>query len=70
MNNLEIQKISLQSFKVEAQIKISVYDRNIDIVKLDNWLDQSETYFIIYGYSSIQNVAFAYLRLSIHALTW
>ena len=50
MSNLVVRKVS-QLFKVEARIKILVCDEIVDATELDNWLDQLETYFTIYGYS-------------------
>lgn len=58
----------LQPFKLEAYIDIPIYDRTIDTKRLDNWLDRLEIYFTIYGYTSVQKVALACLKLSSHAL--
>ncbi|GJT03491.1 hypothetical protein Tco_0824660, partial [Tanacetum coccineum] len=53
-------------FKVEARIDISTYDGTVDAEKLDSWIDQFETYFTLYGFSSSDKR----LKLTSHALTW
>lgn len=57
-----------QPFKVEARIDIPTFDGTIDAEKLDSWVDQLETYFTLYGFSSGEKVAFARLKLTSHAL--
>ncbi|GJX27650.1 retrovirus-related pol polyprotein from transposon TNT 1-94 [Tanacetum coccineum] len=57
-------------FKVEARIDIPTYDGTVDAEKLDSWIIQLETYFILYGFSSIDKVVFARLKLMSHALAW
>ncbi|GKE76838.1 hypothetical protein Tco_1542958, partial [Tanacetum coccineum] len=57
-------------FKVEARIDIPTYDGIVDAEKLDSWIVQLETYFILYGFSSIDKVVFARLKLMSHALAW
>ncbi|XP_038973019.1 uncharacterized protein LOC120105044 [Phoenix dactylifera] len=57
-------------FKVEARIDIPTFDGTVDAEKLDSWIDQLETYFTLYGFSSHEKVAFARLKLSSHALAW
>lgn len=63
-----MQNLSLQLFKIEAPIEISVYDMIVNVEKLGNRLDQLETYFTIYGYFNIQKITFAHLKLSSHEL--
>ncbi|XP_031500273.1 uncharacterized protein LOC116264278 [Nymphaea colorata] len=57
-------------FKVEAKIDIPVFDGSIDAEKLDSWLAQMETYFILYEFPGTERVAFARLKLTNHALAW
>lgn len=57
-------------FKVEARIDIPVYDGSVDVEKVDSWLSQLETDFHLYGYSSEDQVSFARLKLTSHALAW
>nr|GEU37349.1 retrotransposon protein, putative, Ty1-copia subclass [Tanacetum cinerariifolium] len=57
-------------FKVEARIDIPTYDGTVDAEKLDSWIDQLETYFTLYGFSSSDKVVFAWLKLTSHALAW
>ena len=33
------KNLSIQSFQIEAQVDICMYDGTVDIEKLDNWLD-------------------------------
>ena len=37
---------------------------------LHTWVDRLETYFMLYGFSSGEKVAFARLKLTSHALAW
>lgn len=48
---------------------IHVYDGVVDAEKLDDWLNQLESYFTLYGYTSSQKVTFVWLKLSNYALT-
>ncbi|GJW95820.1 hypothetical protein Tco_0175492 [Tanacetum coccineum] len=61
---------SHKPFKVEARIDIPSYDGTVDAEKLDSWLDQLETYFTLYGFTSTEKVSFARLKLTSHALAW
>ncbi|KAI3729805.1 hypothetical protein L6452_18475 [Arctium lappa] len=61
---------SRQPFKVEARIDIPTFDGTIDVEKLDYWIDQLETCFTLYGFSSNEKVSFARLKLTSHALAW
>lgn len=63
-------RVSQRPFKVEAKIDIPTFDGTIDVEKLDSWIDQLETYFTLYGFSSTEKVAFARLKLTSHALAW
>ncbi|GJU61477.1 putative reverse transcriptase domain-containing protein [Tanacetum coccineum] len=56
--------------KVKARIYIPIYDGTVDAEKLDSWIDQLETYFTLYGFSSSDKVIFARLKLTSHALAW
>ncbi|KAA8535891.1 hypothetical protein F0562_030894 [Nyssa sinensis] len=60
----------LRPFKVEARMEIPTFDGTVDAEKLDSWIDQLETYFTLYGFSSTEKVSFARLKLINHALTW
>nr|GEU33486.1 hypothetical protein [Tanacetum cinerariifolium] len=57
-------------FKVEERIDIPTYDGTVDAEKLYSWIDQLETYFTLYGFSSSDKVVFARLKLTSHALAW
>lgn len=41
--------LTLQLFKVKAWIEMPIYNEIVDAERLDNWLDQLETYVTIYG---------------------
>ncbi|KAA8550106.1 hypothetical protein F0562_001790 [Nyssa sinensis] len=69
-NSLLLTEARPQPFKVEARINILAFDGTIDTEKLDSWVDQLETYFMLYGFSSGKKVAFARLKLTSHALAW
>nr|GEV77433.1 hypothetical protein [Tanacetum cinerariifolium] len=68
--NKTIKHGSHHPFKVEARIDIPTYDGTIDAEKLDSWIDQLETYFTLYGFSSSDKVVYAWLKLTSHALAW
>nr|GEX36062.1 hypothetical protein [Tanacetum cinerariifolium] len=68
--NKTIKHGSHHSFKVEARIDILTYDGTVDAEKLDSWIDQLETYFTLYGFSSSDKVVYAWLKLTSHALAW
>ncbi|GJU74760.1 ribonuclease H-like domain-containing protein [Tanacetum coccineum] len=53
-------------FKVEARIDISTYDGTVDAEKLHSWINELETYFTLYGFSSSDKR----LKLTSHALAW
>ncbi|GJU64022.1 hypothetical protein Tco_1245857 [Tanacetum coccineum] len=57
-------------FKVKTRIDIPTYDVTFDAEKLDSWIDQLETCFTLYGFSSSDNVVFARLKLTSHSLAW
>ncbi|GJT76267.1 hypothetical protein Tco_1042992 [Tanacetum coccineum] len=61
---------SRKPFKVEARIDIPSYDGTVDAEKLDSWIDQLETYFTLYGFTSVKKVSFVRLKLTSHALAW
>ncbi|GKD84554.1 hypothetical protein Tco_1355708 [Tanacetum coccineum] len=47
---------SHKPFKVEARIDIPLYDVTVDAEKLDSWLDQLETYFTLYDFTSTEKM--------------
>ncbi|GKA42329.1 hypothetical protein Tco_0734989 [Tanacetum coccineum] len=53
---------SHKPFKVEARIDIPSYDGTVDAEKLDPWLDQLETYFTLYGFTSTEKSRWHNLR--------
>ena len=63
-------KGSYQNLKVDFKVEIPVYNRSVNVERLDDWIEQMETYFTLYGYSSNEKLVFATLKLSGHALTW
>ncbi|KAL6289150.1 hypothetical protein ACE6H2_006660 [Prunus campanulata] len=65
-------KTSMNGLKIDVKIDIPVhvYDGEINTEKLDNWIDQLETYYTIYEYNNHESINFATLKLTKHALTW
>nr|GFB88801.1 hypothetical protein [Tanacetum cinerariifolium] len=61
---------SHKPFKVEARINIPLYDGTVDAEKLDSWIDQLETYFTLYGFTSVEKVSFARWKLTSHVVAW
>ncbi|KAA8534380.1 hypothetical protein F0562_031869 [Nyssa sinensis] len=47
----------LRPFKVEARVEIPTFDGTVDTEKLDSWIDQLETYFTLYGFSSTEKIS-------------
>ncbi|CAL2248463.1 unnamed protein product [Prunus armeniaca] len=59
-----------QSQMLIKLIDIPANDGEINTEKLDNWIDQLETYYTIYEYNNRQKINVATLKLTKHTLTW
>lgn len=56
------------SFKVEAELKIPMYDSQVNVEILNSWLKQLEVYFGLYQTKEAQHISFARLKMTKHAL--
>ncbi|CAL8137533.1 unnamed protein product [Prunus armeniaca] len=63
-------KTSMNGLKIDVKIDIPANDGEINTEKLDNWIDQLETYYTIYEYNNRQKINVATLKLTKNALTW
>jgi hypothetical protein len=66
----DIWSNGMAPIKLDAKIDLPAYDGSIDGEKLDNWIDQLESYFAIYAYDDARRLAIARLKLTSHALVW
>jgi hypothetical protein len=57
-------------FKLEAKVDIKPYHGNIDVVRLNNWLQQLEVYFSLHNIDEEHKISFSWLKLEGHALTY
>lgn len=55
---------------MEAKVDIRPYQGEINVVKLNHWLQQLEVYSTIHHIEEEQEILFAKLKLEGHALTW
>jgi hypothetical protein len=46
-------------FKVEAKVDIKPYQGEIDVVKLNQWLQQLEVYFNVHNIGEEKNISFS-----------
>jgi hypothetical protein len=54
---------------MEAKVNINPYHGDIDLLKLNHWLQQLEVYFSFHLIDEEKNISFARLNLEGHALT-
>ena len=64
------QRAHMAPIKVDAKIELPVYNGEINGEKVDEWLDQLESYYALYEYDDAQRLAFARLKLVSHTLVW
>jgi hypothetical protein len=57
-------------FKMEVKVDIKPYQGEIDVVKLNHWLQQLEVYFNVHNIDEEKKFSFSQLKLEGHALTW
>lgn len=46
-------------FRVDFKLEIPTYDGDVNVEKLDNWIDQMENYFTLCVYISVQKISLA-----------
>jgi hypothetical protein len=51
-------------FKVEEKLEIPMYDGQINVEVLDNWLKQLEVYFGLYQIQETQQISFSHLKMT------
>jgi hypothetical protein len=57
-------------FKMEVKVYIKPYQGEIDVVKLNYWLQQLEVYFNFHNIDEEWKILFAQLKPEGRALTW
>jgi hypothetical protein len=55
---------------VEEKVDIKPYTRELDAIRMNQWIHHMEVYFSVYEVTTKQNISFARLKLEVHALTW
>jgi hypothetical protein len=51
-------------------VDIKPYTREVDVIKLNQWMQQMEVYFSMHEVTGKQNIVFSWLKLEGHALAW
>jgi hypothetical protein len=54
---------------MEVKVDIKSYQSEIDVVKLNHWLQQLEVYFSVHIIDEEQKISLAQLKLEGHGLT-
>jgi hypothetical protein len=54
---------------MDMKVEIKPYQGDIDVFKLNGWLQQLEVYFIFYNVDGEKKKSFSQLKLEGHALT-
>jgi len=54
---------------MEAKVNIKQYQGEINVIKLNNWLQQLEGYFSLHNIEEEHNISLVRLKLEGHALT-
>jgi hypothetical protein len=57
-------------FNMEAKVDIHPYQGEVDVLKMNHWLQQLEFYFSVHHIDEEHKISFARLKLEGHALTW
>ena len=57
-------------FKVQVNFDIPLFEGNIDIDSLDNWLNVLEGYFFVHNFSDREKITFALLKVVPHVQNW
>ena len=51
---------------MEVKVEINPYEGKVDTVKLNNWLQQLEVYFVVHNVREGKNIAFSIFKLEGH----
>jgi hypothetical protein len=57
-------------FKMEVKVYIKPYQGEINVLKLNDWLNKLEVYFSVHNIDEDKNISFSQLKLEGQALTW
>jgi len=55
---------------MEEKVDLNPYQGEIDVVKLNHWLQQVQVYFNIHHIDEEKNISFDRVKLEGHSLTW
>jgi hypothetical protein len=76
--NLKIEKSNLEKgdcsdnrapIKVEVEINIKPYVGDMNTLKLNQWIQQWEFYFIVHEVNGAHTIYFSHLKMECHTLT-
>ena len=57
-------------FKVQVNFDIPLFEGQIDVDALDNWLNVLEGYFSVHNFSNREKITFALLKAVPHVQNW
>lgn len=57
--SLGVDQDGKKPFRVDFKLEIPTYDGDVNVEKLDNWIDQMENYFTLCVYISVQKISLA-----------
>jgi hypothetical protein len=55
---------------VDAKVEIKPYTGEVDVIRLNQWLQKMEVYFNMHEVTGKKKIYFSRLKLEGHALTW
>ena len=57
-------------FKVQVNFDIPLFEGNLNVDALDNWLNVLKGYFSVHNFSNRENITFAFLKAVPHVQNW
>lgn len=64
------QKTKVKNLKIDLKVEIPMFDRSIDVKKVNDLVECLEIYFTLHNYSSQEKFAFTTLKLLKYVLSW
>jgi hypothetical protein len=62
--------LSQYLFKMEARVDIKTYQGEINVLKMNHWLQKLDVYFSVHSIDEEENISFSRLELESHGLNW
>ena len=57
-------------FKVQVRFYIPIFEGQVDVDALENWLNLLEGYFYVHNFSNNEKITFAHLKALPHVRHW